>query len=148
MTYTEKFTKLKDFNPALLEQEIESLNLPEGFTVLFPGFDEKDEDAVTPADLTRPRVMPTIPATRPISIISEATKGDVHFLTFDKLTAKQVTDIDAKLAAHDATTKSTRQLAVAQKRTDLSTLQAKMAGAGVTTADLNLLARLLLEMLT
>lgn len=147
MTHTEKFNRLKDFNPALLEQEIDSLNLPEGSTIWFMGFDEKNEDIVEPADLTRPRVVPKTPARSPIAIISKATKGDVHVLSKAKLTARQIADVEEKLDKHNAATKSLRQLAVAQKRTDLATLKTKMAGTGVTTADLNLLARLLLETL-
>ncbi len=147
MTYTEKFTKLKDFNPARLEQEVDALNLPEGTTIWFMGFDEKDEDTVAPADLMNPRVVIKTPQTEPVAVISEATKGDVHFMSYDKLTARQVADIEEKLDAHNATAKSLRQLAVAAKRTDLATLQAKMAGAGVTAGDLQLMARLLLEAL-
>lgn len=147
MTFTTKFNKLKDFNPALLEQEIDSLNLPEGSTIWYMGFDEKDEDTVAPADLTRPRVVPKTPALSPIAIISEATKGDVHVMSKVKLTSKQITDIDAKLVAHNATEKSPSQLALVEKKNDLAALQTKMAGPGVTTADLNLLARLLLKVL-
>lgn len=144
MTYTEKFTKLKDFNPALLEQEIDSLNLPEGYTIWFHGFDEKDEDTVMPADLTRPRIIVKTPSIQPIAICSRATKGEVSVLTKAKLTAKQVVDIEEKFNAHNAVTKSVRQLARTQAGTDLAALKAKIAGAGVTTADLNLIARLLL----
>lgn len=147
MAYTEKFTKLKDFNPALLEQEVDGLSLPEGYTIWFMGFDEDGEDKVTPADLTRPRVVVKAPRTRPVAIINKATKGDVHVLSKVKLTAKQVTDVEAKLDAHDATAKSTRQLALAQKETDLSSLRAKIAGANVQVADLPLMARLIVEAL-
>lgn len=144
MTYTAKFTKLKDFNPAQLEKEVDGLDLSGGYTVCFMGFAEKDEDTVEPADLTRSRVVVTIPSTEPISIISEAMKGDVHVLSKVKFTAQQVTDIEEKLDAHNSMTQSPRQLAEAQTQTDLSTLQSKMVGSGITVADLNLIARLLL----
>jgi hypothetical protein len=147
MAFTEKFTKLKDFNPGLLEKEIEALNLPEGSTIWYMGFDEKDKDTVTPADLTEPRVIPKTPLNSPVAIANKAVKGEIHVLSKIKLTEKQVGDIDAKLDAHDATMKSDRQLALAQKVTDLAALKAKMADAGVTIDDLNLMARLLLEAL-
>lgn len=144
MTYTEKFTKLKDFNPEQLEKEVATLGLPEGYTIWFNGFDE-DGDKVVPADLLQPRIVVKTPTIQPIAICSKATKGEVHVLTKVKLTAQQATDLEAKLDAHNSATKSIRQIALAQKKTDLATLTAKMGGGGVTTADLNLLARLLLE---
>ena len=147
MAYTEKFTKLKDFNPALLEQEVDGLNLPEGYTIWFMGFDEDGEDKVTPADLTRPRVVVKTPHTEPVAIISEATKGDVHFLSKAKLTAKQVTDVEAKLDAHDSAMKSVRQLELVKKGIDIGTLRAKGIFDDVTVSDLPLIARLLLEAL-
>lgn len=147
MTYTAKFTKLKDFNPELLEKELGTLGLPEGYTIWFNGFAE-DDDKVVPADLLGPRIVVKTPSIQPIAICSKATKGEVSVLSKAKLTAKQVADVEAKLDAHNAATKSLRQIAMAQKRTDLAALKVKLAGPGVATGDLQLMARLLLEALT
>lgn len=146
MTNTKTFTKLKDFNPEQLEKEIGALGLPEGYTIWFNGFDE-DGDKVVPADLLRPRIIVKTPTIQPIAICSSAVKGEINILTKVKLTAKQMADIEEKLDAHSAATKSLRQLALAQKDADLASLTAKVNGPGVKAEDLTLLARLLLRAL-
>lgn len=147
MAYTEKFTKLKDFNPLQLHEALALLGLPSDFTVWFMGFDEKDEYTVAPADFTDPHVVVKTPSKLPVSIVNAATKGEIHVLSGTKLTAQQVSDIDAAMDAHDKAVKSAVQLRKVQKNTDLSNLRTKLAGAGVTASDLPAIARLILEAL-
>jgi hypothetical protein len=147
MAYTEKFTKLKDFNPEQLHDELAQLGLPSDFTVWFMGFEEGGDDKVTPTDFTNPRVVVKTPMTEPVAIVNAADKGEVHVLSGTKLTAQQVSDVDGALDVHNATTKTTLQLTTEQKDTDLASLRTKIKNTSVSTADLALLARLLLNAL-
>lgn len=137
---TQKYIKIKDFNPQLLTEEVQALAVP-AFQQSLPGFDQSATD--------RNHVTPIVDATRVISrngstILDTADRGEVRYETRNPLTPAEVTLIDGALDAHVATGKSTQQLNDERIQADLATLRTRLPL--ITDPDLQLVARLTLDL--
>jgi hypothetical protein len=140
MTET-KFTKVKDFNPELLKEEVNALSPPfPAREIWHAGFD--------PSTTSRDQVVPIAGATKQVGrngdVIDTAVKGEIRVTTRNPLTAAQNAAIDGAFDAHVATGKSANQLEQERIQADLAALRARLPS--ITDPDLQLTASLTLDL--
>jgi len=139
----EKYTKVRDFNPQLLLEEVEAISPPiPAFQQSFPGFDRA-------AEPNRHLATPMAESTRPVAIrngvpTDVAVKGEVRYETRNPLTVAQVTAIDTALDAHDETGDSTEQANQKRIQGDIATLRARLPS--ITDPDVALIGQLTLDL--
>ena len=109
-------TVVKDFNPALLEEELNATVVPTRDT-FYAGFVRSSADPNVATPQAR-----TVSEDRIAGTKDEAAEGEIRFTFRNPLTGPQDTALDAALAAHVATTKTAEQLRVEQDATDLDQL--------------------------
>lgn len=109
-------TVVKDFNPALLEQELDATIVPQRDT-FYAGFVRSSTDSNVATPQAR-----TVEEDRVAGTKDEAAEGEIRFTFRNALTGAEDTALDAALAAHDATGSSTEQDRVAQDEDDLDQL--------------------------
>jgi hypothetical protein len=113
-------TVVKDFNPGLLEQELDATIVPVRDT-FYAGFVRSDTDSSVATPQAR-----TVAEDRVNDIKDEADEGEFRFTFRDQLTRDEDTALDDALAAHDATGTSDEQDRQAQDETDLDQLIADL----------------------
>jgi hypothetical protein len=120
-------TVVKDFNPGLLEQELDATIVPVRDT-FYAGFvrSSTDKNVATPQART-------VSEDRVNDIKDEADAGELRFTFRDTLTRDEDTALDDALAAHDATGSSDEQDREAQDEVDLDQLITDLPD--VTTMD-------------
>ncbi len=109
-------TVVKDFNPGLLEDELNATVVPARDT-FFAGFVRSRTDS----NIAEPQAR-TITEDRRTGVKDEAAAGEIRFTFRNSLTAAQDTALDDALTAHDATGTSAEQDRVAQDAADLDQL--------------------------
>jgi hypothetical protein len=149
MTAVEKYTKIKDFNPQLLGEEIDALTSPTipAREQWLAGFERSptNSDHATPISeaskvVGKRRVKGETPTPPDIAV-----KGELRFTTRNPLTAAMVTAVDGALDAHVASGRSTEQQKEDQTAADVAELQAKF-DLGITDPDMRLLSKLVLDL--
>lgn len=113
-------TVVKDFNPGLLEEELDATIVPQRDT-FFAGFVRSTTDSNVATPEAR-----TISEDRVNNVKDEAAEGEIRFTFRNALTAAQETALDAALAAHNATGTSDEQDRDTQDEADLDQLIADL----------------------
>lgn len=109
-------TVVKDFNPSLMEEELDATIVPNRET-FYAGFVRSQTDSNVATPQAR-----TVSVDRVTGDTDDAAEGEIRFTFRDPLTAAEDTALDDALAAHDATGSSADQDRVAQDETDLDQL--------------------------
>ena len=109
-------TVVKDFNPALLEEELNATIVPARDTY-FAGFVRSRIDSNIAIPQER-----VVFEDRVNGIIDTAAAGEIRFTFRNALTAPEDTALDVALAAHDSTGKSSEQDRADQDEVDLDQL--------------------------
>jgi len=109
-------TVVKDFNPGLMEEELDATIVPARDT-FYAGFVRSTTDSNVATPQAR-----TISEDRVNNIKDEADAGEIRFTFRNSLTSAEDTALDDALAAHDATGSSSEQDRVAQDEADLDQL--------------------------
>ena len=111
-------TVLKDFNLALLEEELTASTLPT-VSVFLAGFVRAtDPNIGTPASAPRVVTRDGVAGT-----VDTAQPGEIRFTFRNPLTVAEGVVLDGVLTAHVATGKTTEQTRIDQDETDLDTLE-------------------------
>jgi hypothetical protein len=113
-------TVVKDFNPSLLEEELDATIVPTRDT-FFAGFVRSDTDSNVATPQAR-----TVSVDRVAGTQDDAAEGEIRFTFRDPLTGAEDTALDDTLAAHVATGSSADQDRVAQDEADLDQLIADL----------------------
>ncbi len=113
-------TVVKDFNPSLLEEELDATIVPSRDT-FFAGFVRSSTDSNVATPEAR-----TVSADRVNNTTDEAAAGEIRFTFRNALTGAEETALDDTLAAHDATGTSADQDRAAQDEADLDQLVADL----------------------
>ena len=111
-------TVLKDFNPALLEDELAASALPTGEAFLAGFVRSSDPNIGTPAAADRVISRDGVAGT-----VDTAAPGEIRFTFRDPLTVAEGVVLDGLLTAHVATGKTAEQTRRDQDETDLDTLE-------------------------
>jgi len=113
-------TVVKDFNPSLLEEELNATIVPARDT-FFAGFVRSTTDS----NIGEPQAR-TVSVDRVAGTQDDAAEGEIRFTFRDPLTGAEDTALDDALAAHDATGTSQDQDRTAQDEADLDQLVADL----------------------
>ncbi len=113
-------TVVKDFNPSLLEEELDATIVPVRDT-FFAGFVRSPTDSNVATPEAR-----TVSEDRVNNTTDEAAAGEIRFTFRDPLTGAEDTALDVTLAAHDATGTSEDQDRSDQDEADLDQLIADL----------------------
>ena len=109
-------TVVKDFNPALLDEELNATIVPTRDT-FFAGFVRSQTDSNVATPQAR-----TVSEDRVAGIKDEAAEGEIRFTFRNALTTAKDTALDDALTAHVATGKTSEQDRVDQDAADLDQL--------------------------
>ena len=109
-------TVVKDFNPSLLEEELDATIVPTRDT-FFAGFVRSTTDS----NIGEPQAR-IVSQDRVAGTQDDAAAGEIRFTFRDPLTGAEDTALDDALAAHDATGSSSDQDRTAQDEADLDQL--------------------------
>ncbi len=109
-------TVVKDFNPSLLEEELDATIVPTRET-FFAGFVRSQTDSNVATPQAR-----TVSVDRVAGTQDDAAEGEIRFTFRDPLTGAEDTALDDTLAAHDATGSSADQDRTDQDEADLDQL--------------------------
>lgn len=109
-------TVVKDFNPALLDEELNATIVPTRSTD-FAGFVRSPTDSNVATPQAR-----TVSQDRVAGTQDDAVAGEIRFTFRDPLTTAEGTALDTALAAHSATGTTSEQDRVALDATDLDQL--------------------------
>jgi hypothetical protein len=109
-------TVVKDFNPALLDEELNATIVPTRDT-FFAGFVRSDTDSNVATPQAR-----TVSVDRVAGTQDDAAEGEIRFTFRDPLTGAEDTALDDTIAAHSATGTTAEQDRVTQDETDLDQL--------------------------
>jgi len=113
-------TVVKDFNPALLAEELAATIVPTSATD-FAGFVRSDTDSNVATPQARTVSQDGVAGTR-----DDAVAGEIRFTFRDPLTAAEDTALDDALTAHVATVTTAEQDRTALDATDLDQLIADL----------------------
>lgn len=109
-------TVVKDFNPALLDEELNATIVPARDT-FFAGFVRSPTDSNVATPQAR-----TVSVDRVAGTQDDAAEGEIRFTFRDPLTGAEDTALDTTIAAHSATGTTPEQDRVAQDAADLDQL--------------------------
>jgi hypothetical protein len=109
-------TVVKDFNPALLDEELNATIVPTRDT-FFAGFVRSQTDSNVATPQAR-----TVSVDRVAGTQDDAAEGEIRFTFRDPLTGAEDTALDDTIAAHSATGTTAEQDRVTQDETDLDQL--------------------------
>ncbi len=109
-------TVVKDFNPALLEEELNATVVPTRDT-FFAGFVRSQTDSNVATPQAR-----TVFEDRVSGVKDEAAAGEIRFTFRNALTTAEDTALDTALTAHVATGTTSEQDRIDQDATDLDQL--------------------------
>lgn len=113
-------TVVKDFNPALLDEELDATIVPTRDT-FFAGFVRSDTDSNVATPQAR-----TVSVDRVAGTQDDAAEGEIRFTFRDPLTGAEDTALDDTIAAHSATGTTAEQDRVTQDAADLDQLIADL----------------------
>ena len=113
-------TVVKDFNPALLAEELAATIVPT-HDIDFAGFVRSDTDSNVATPQAR-----TVSQDRVAGTTDNAAEGEIRFIFRDPLTGAEDTALDDTLTAHVATATTDEQDRIALDATDLDQLIADL----------------------